>query len=412
MNGKLRVNVFGPTVARPVSRATVSIHEQQIDGSAGSIIDELFTDASGASEEVNLACPPWEFSQGTNFPKPYSEYVVRVSAYGFETVEIGGVEIFDETNAIQNIFMPHSQGMEQKDVEIPAHTLWEEYPPKIPEDMVKELPQETGYIVLPEPVVPEFIVVHDGDPNYAGAPNYYVPFVDYIKNVASSEIYSTWPTETIKANVLAILSFTLNRVYTEWYRGKGKNFTITSSTQYDQAFFYQRNIFENISNIVDELFTTYITKPAIRQPLFAQYCDGNRSQCPGWMTQWGSRSLAEQGYSAIEILRHFYGNDTYLAAAEQVAGVPVSFPGHVLQVGSIGNDVLTIQNQLNAISNNFPAIPKVRDDGIFGEQTQEAVKKFQQIFNMPQSGVVDFATWYRISDIYVAVTRIAELRRI
>jgi hypothetical protein len=253
------------------------------------------------------------------------------------------------------------------------------------------------------------MIVHDGDPNNANAPNYWIPFADYIKNVASSEIYSTWPSETIKANVLAILSFTLNRVYTEWYRGKGKNFTITSSTQYDQAFFYQRNTFENISNIVDEIFTTYITKPGIRQPLFAQYCDGNRSRCPDWMSQWGSKNLGDQGHNAIYILKHYYGNEVYLTQAEKVAGVPVSFPGYALDIGSSGNNVLIIQEQLNAISNNFPAIPKVIDDGIYGPQTQAAVKKFQQVFKMPQSGIVDFATWYRISDIYVAVTRIAEL---
>jgi peptidoglycan hydrolase-like protein with peptidoglycan-binding domain len=409
MIGKLRVGVFGPSVARPVPGATVRIFEQHVDGSAGNIIDELLTDSSGVSEEISLACPPWEFSQGTNFPKPYSEYAVRASAYGFETVDISGVEIFDETDTIQNIFMPYRQGPEEKDVHIPPHTLWEEYPHKIPEDAVKELPDDTGFIVLPEPVVPEFIIVHDGRPDNTRAPQYWIPFADYIKNVASSEIYATWPTETIKANILAILSFTLNRVYTEWYRGKGKNFTITSSTQFDQAFFYQRNIFENISNIVDEIFTTYITKPGIRQPLFAQYCDGNRVHCPGWMSQWGSRNLGAQGYSALDILRHYYGNDIYLTQAEKVAGVPSSFPGDTLSVGSAGNDVLTIQNQINAIANNFPAISKVRDDGIFGTQTQESVKKFQQVFNMPQSGVVDFATWYRISDIYVAVTRIARL---
>jgi peptidoglycan hydrolase-like protein with peptidoglycan-binding domain len=410
MSGNLRVNVFGPTAARPVARATVRLFEQQIDGSAGSIIDEIYTDSSGVSEEISLASPPWEYSQDPNFPKPYSEYVVRVSAYGFETVEISGVEIFEDAHAIQNIFMPYSAGIEEKDVHIGPHTLWYEYPPKIPEDAVKELPDETGFIVLPEPVVPEFIVVHYGDPNWAGAPQYWVPFADYIKNVASSEVYSTWPTETIKANVLAILSFTLNRVFTEWYRNKGKNFTITSSTQYDQAFMYQRNIFENISDIVDEIFTTYITKPGIRQPLFAQYCDGNRTSCPGWMSQWGSKRMGDEGYSAFEILRHYYGSDIYLTQAEKVAGVPSSFPGYVLDIGSSGSYVLTIQQQINAISNNFPAIAKVVDDGIFGPKTQASVRKFQQVFRMPQSGVVDFATWYRISEIYVAVTRMAELR--
>jgi hypothetical protein len=154
MSGKLRVSVFGPSVARPVPRATVRLFEQQVDGSAGNIIDEFFTDSSGTSEEISLACPPWEFSQGPDFPKPYSEYIVSVSAYGFETVEISGIEIFDEMTAIQNINMPYRQGMEEEEIHIGPHTLWKEYPPKIPEDAVKELPEDTGFIVLPEPVVP------------------------------------------------------------------------------------------------------------------------------------------------------------------------------------------------------------------------------------------------------------------
>jgi len=232
----------------------------------------------------------------------------------------------------------------------------------------------------------------------------------FTKNVASSEIYATWPDATIRSNVLAIISFTLNRVFTEWYRNKGYNFTITSSTAYDHAFFYGRNIFTNISQIVDEMFTTYITRPGIRQPLLAQYCDGRQSQCPNWMTQWGSKDLGDQGYTATQILRHYYGSEVYLSQAVKVAGIPSSFPNTNLQVGSRGNDVRKIQEQLNAIANNYPAIPKIRVDGVFGPQTDASVKKFQEVFRMPASGIVDFPTWYRISDIYVAVTRMAELR--
>lgn len=238
---------------------------------------------------------------------------------------------------------------------------------------------------------------------------YYVPYKDYIKNVASSEIYSTWADAAIRANVLAIQSFVLNRVFTEWYRNKGYNFTITNSTRYDQSFSQGRTIYENIGNIVDEMFTNYIRREGQRQPLFAQYCDGRQVSCPGWMTQWGSEELAQQGYSAIEILRYYYGDDIFIDTAEKVQGVPLSFPGTPLTIGSTGEDVRTIQNQLNAVSDTYSAIPKLRADGIYGEATAEAVREFQRIFNMPQTGVVDQATWYQISQIYVAIERLAVL---
>lgn len=200
-----------------------------------------------------------------------------------------------------------------------------------------------------------------------------------IKNVASCEIYSTWPKESIKANVLAIISFTLNRVYTEWYRGKGYDFTITNNTAYDHAFTYGRNIFEEISIVVDEVFSTYITKPCIKQPLFTQYCDGRRVQCQKGMHQWGSKDLGDRGYLAIDILKNYYGYDIYYEAAEKSEGVP------------------------------YPKIQKLRTDGVYGEQTKEAVHTFQEIFHLPVTGIVDFATWYQISNIYVAVTKLSEL---
>jgi hypothetical protein len=237
-----------------------------------------------------------------------------------------------------------------------------------------------------------------------------VPFKDYIKNVACCEIYATWPEQTIIANVLAIISFTLNRVYTEWYRGRGYDFTITNSTAFDHAFSYGRNIFERISQLVDDVFSTYITRPNIRQPLFSQYCDGQKVSCPNWMTQWGSKTLGEQGHDAISILRNFYGQDVYLKQATRGEGVPASFSGANLQTGSSGEAVRTIQTQLNAISNNYPLIKKQRVDGVFGPETLAAVETFQKIFSLPASGIVNFATWYKISAIFVAVERLAELR--
>ncbi|MPM51618.1 hypothetical protein SDC9_98368 [bioreactor metagenome] len=200
----------------------------------------------------------------------------------------------------------------------------------------------------------------------------------------------------------------MNRVYTEWYRGKGYDFTITNSTAYDLMFVYGRNYYYNIQNIVDDLFTTYVTKPGIRQPLFTQFCDGSRVTCDG-LEQWGSKSMGDQGKDALTILRSYYGSNVYLKQADKVQGVPISYPGEALRIGSSGMDVRTIQTQLNSISDNYPMIPKIKVDGIYGPKTANAVKTFQKIFYLPATGVVDFATWYKISNIYVAVNRLSEL---
>ena len=236
-----------------------------------------------------------------------------------------------------------------------------------------------------------------------------VPYRDYIKNVASSEIYATWPESTIIANVLAIMSFTLNRVYTEWYRNKGFDFTITSSTAYDHFFVYGRNIYESISRVVDTIFANYLSRPNVRQPILTQYCDGKRVSCPNWMSQWGSMYLGDQGYTPIEIIRNYYGSDMYINSAELISGIPASWPGTDLTVGSTGSKVRQMQEQLDRISQTYPALPSVTPDGIYGESTRQAVEAFQRVFNLPVTGVVDYPTWYKISEIYVAVTRIAEL---
>lgn len=292
---------------------------------------------------------------------------------------------------------------------IGAHTLWKLYPPKIAEPEIKDL-AETGEIVLSRVVVPETIIVHAGPPTDSSAPNYYVPYRDYIKNVASSEIYATWPESTIIANVLAIMSFTMNRVYTEWYRNQGFDFTITSSTAYDHFFVYGRNVYESISRVVDTIFTNYLSRPNVRQPILTQYCDGKRVSCPNWMSQWGSMYLGEQGYTPIEIIRNYYGSDMYINSAEQISGIPASWPGANLTVGSTGPKVRQMQEQLDRISRTYPALPSVTADGIYGESTKQAVAAFQRVFGLPSTGIVDYPTWYKISEIYVAVTRIAELR--
>ena len=268
---------------------------------------------------------------------------------------------------------------------------------------------ETGEIVLSRVVVPEYVVVHAGQPNDTTARDYYVRYKDYIKNVASSEIYSTWPDATLRANILAIMSFTLNRVYTEWYRNKGYSFTITSSTAYDQKFTYGRNIFQSISDIVDEMFQNFLSRPNVSQPILTQYCDGERVTCSNWLSQWGSKYLGDQNYEAIEILRYYYGNNMYINTAEEVSGIPASWPRVDLTIGSTGEKVRQIQEELARISRSYPAIPTVTPDGIYGPATREAVEVFQRVFGLPVTGVIDYRTWFKISDIYLSVSRIAEL---
>jgi len=406
MEGNLKLATFYQSVGKPIGGARIQIAAME---NPNQVIDEVYTDESGQSLDVTLPAPPLEYSMQPGAPQPYSLYDVRVQAEGFEDVEIKGVQVLPQQQALQNVMLLPKTISQRQGLVIPPHTLNGVFPPKIPESPVKELPPVTGLVVLPEPVIPEYIVVHAGVPTNTAAPKYWVPFKEYIKNVASSEIYATWPDETLKANILAILSFTLNRVFTEWYRGKGYNFTITNSTQFDQAFTYGRNIFADISRVVDEIFVNYITMPHIRQPLFAQYCDGRRVQCPGWMSQWGAKDLGDRGYTAMDIVKHYYGQEAYLAQAKKVEGVPMSWAGETLQVGSKGESVRVIQEQLNAISNNFPAIQKLKVDGLYGENTRQSVEKFQGLFNMSTTGMVDMATWYRISSIYVAVQNLAAL---
>lgn len=404
--GQLQINSFNKSVGRPAPNATVRV----ISKGTNDVIEEFVTDESGNSPVIELPAPNVEFS--LNPPQevqPYSEYDVSVTLEGFEPLLVEGVQVLPNSIALQSaVLLPALEQSEEIFIDVLPHTLWGEFPAKAVESEVKPLPDPGGFVVLPEPVIPEFIIVHEGNPNDSSAPNRYISFKSYIKNVTSCEIYSTWPEECIKANVLAIISFTLNRVYTEWYRSMGFNFTITNSTYYDQAFVFGRNIFKNISNIVDDLFTTYITKPEIRQPLFTQYCDGVRHECAVGLKQWGSKQLAEQGFSAIRILRYYYGQNIFLTSAESVEGVPASFPGIPLRIGSTGESVRMIQEQLNSISNNYPAISKVRVDGVYGAQTAQSVRQFQDIFNIPNTGIVDFPTWYQISRIFTAVEGLAE----
>lgn len=404
--GKMRINVYDRQQGTPLANASVSI---SYTGNPETVINEVMTDSEGAVNLDELLTPPIEYSMEPGEKQPFSEYTIDVTANGYDEANISGIDVFSGETSIQDVYMNENSYQDtENNIVIPVNTLYGNYPEKIPESEIKPV-QQSGEIVLSRVVIPETIVVHDGVPTDSTAQNYYVRYKDYIKNVASSEIYSTWPRQTLEANILAIMSFTLNRVYTEWYRNQNYNFTITSSTAFDHKWVNGRNIFESISNVVDEIFDNYLSRPNVKQPILTQYCDGKKSSCPNWMTQWGSKYLGDQGYSSIDILRYYYGDNMYINTAEQIQGIPSSWPGADLDIDSSGQKVRQLQEQLNLIGDYYNAIPALSTDGIYGERTAEAVREFQRINNMPQTGVVDFPTWYRISDRYVRLSGIAEL---
>lgn len=258
------------------------------------------------------------------------------------------------------------------------------------------------------PYIPTNITVHLGAPN-EDAPNVTLPFIEYVINVASSEIYPTWPENAIRANVYAQVSFALNRIYTEYYRVRGYDFDITNSTAYDQFFVKDRDLFENVSRIANELFDSYIVRQGSVEPLFAQYCDGDRVTCDG-LSQWGTVTLANQGYTPYEILQYYYGDDINIVNNAPMMDIDSDYPDRLLRVGTAGDDVRALQLRLNRISDNYPSIPKIAlPDGVFSFDTEDAVKRFQEVFNLPADGIVGKSTWYAVRFIYNAVKRLNEL---
>jgi len=279
--GQLQVRVTSSIGFLPIADASIEI---SYTGDPNSVIETLSTDENGISETIDLSTPPLEYSMTPSENQPYSEYTIKVSAPDYNTLTITGAELMATITSIQNVNLTPLLAQENPvDVlTIGPHTLFGNYPPKIAESEIKPL-DESGEIVLSRVVIPEYIIVHDGSVTDTTASNYYVKYKDYIKNVASCEIYSTWPRSTIEANVLAIMSFTLNRVYTEWYRNKGYDFTITSSTAFDHKWIKGKNTFDSINEVVDEIFTNYLSRPNISQPILTQYCDGKKVSCPNWM---------------------------------------------------------------------------------------------------------------------------------
>lgn len=369
---------------------------------------ELVTDENGETRRVPLETVDKRFSMNPDFAgTPFVSYNVLAQAEGFDSLYVSDIPVFDGQEAVLPLMLVPMLGQQRSQVQTeipigaPAVSMSGE------RNQVGSIGDEAAY-VLRQVAIPNPITVHLGTPS-ASASNVQVSFPDYVKNVASSEIYPTWPDAALRANIYAIITFALNRVYTEWYRSKGYNFDITNSTAYDQAFVYGRPVYGSINRIVDEIFNEYVRRRGQSAPFFTSFCNGTTATCQG-LSQWGTVPLAEQGRTPIEILRTYYPNDIEIVETNIMTNMLTSYPGSPLRIGSKGLDVQTIQTYLNRIRKNYPAIPAITDEpGVFGESTRAAVTRFQSIFNLASDGIVGKSTWYKISSLYTAVARLAEL---
>ncbi|MCL2856297.1 MAG: peptidoglycan-binding protein [Oscillospiraceae bacterium] len=370
---------------------------------AGNVLYETYTDQNGDTQSLALPAPDAALTLDPTYSQPaYSTWTVAVEKEGFVTTWVRGVEVVDTATAILPVNMePGTNTRTVQEIRIPNIGLFA--------DQRNQTGQETDIKVLKDVIIPDYITVHLGAPDNTSARNVRVRFTDYIKNVVSSEIYPTWPESAIAANVHAIVTFVLNRVYTEWYRSRGYYFEITNSTAYDMSYREGGPVFENISRIVDDIFNMYAHRQDFRNPYFTSFCNGTTVTCKG-LAQWGTVELANMGRSPLQILRDYYGSDIQLAESENFSAVTESYPGYALGLGSTGDDVQKMQNYLNRIRVNFPLIPPITNpNGVFGPDTAEAVRAFQRSFNLSADGVIGRATWNKISYIYTSVTRLAEL---
>ncbi|GFI02974.1 MAG: LysM peptidoglycan-binding domain-containing protein [Lachnospiraceae bacterium] len=372
----------------------------------GNSVYELRTDENGEAKEIPLETLDKRFSQTPYFSGlPYISYNVLARANGFNTLYLSDIPIYDQETAFLPLALVPMQNMQRS----PFQSEISIGKPAVASNQMRE---QEGTVadprVLRQVAIPNPITVHLGAPGTSAA-NVQVSFPDYVKNAASSEIYPTWPDASLRANIYAIITFALNRVYTEWYKNRGYNFDITSSTAYDQNFVYGRPIYESISRIVDEIFNEYARRRGQNAPYFTSFCNGSTVSCQG-LSQWGTVTLANQGLSPLQILRSYYPNDIEIVETNIISGVLSSYPGTPLKAGSRGLDVQTIQAYLNRIRKNYPAIPAITDEtGVFGDSTKAAVIKFQNIFNLTPDGIVGKSTWYKISNLYTAVARLGEL---
>ncbi len=387
--------------ALPLSGAQIWI----TDGKEKNIY-HLTTNESGETDKIALETLDRSLSLDPNFQGiPYISYHVLAFANGFNSVHISGIPILEGETAIQPIEFIPMRRMQR----IPTVTEIRISPPAVSMSgsRYQEVP-DTDPQVLRQVVIPNPITVHLGSPD-AAATNVQVSFPNYVKNVASSEIYPTWPDASLRANIYAIITFALNRIYTEWYRSRGYGFDITNSTAYDQYFIYGRNIYESVSRIVDQIFNEYVRRQGQIAPYFTSFCNGTTATCPG-LSQWGTVTLANQGLNSLQILRSYYPKDVEIAETNIITGILSSYPGTALRTGSTGLDVQTIQTYLNRIRRNYPAIPAITDKtGVFGESTKAAVTRFQSIFSLAPDGIVGKATWNKLSYLYTSVARLAEL---
>ncbi len=407
--GKLIVVLRTASGALPINNGSITVSDER----GNAVFYEFLTAASsGISKVATLETPPKSISldsdEGT--ARPYSLYTVDIRAEGSYRMEITGVQMFENsTTQLPIELIPLPENIDSPDdaeiiiIRIPEHILRSTPPQSNENESTIAIPAVN---IATGVYIPETITVHLGTPD-EGAPNVTVPFIDYIKNVASSEVYPTWPEESLRANIIAQISLSLNRIYTEWYRSRGYSFDITNSTAFDQAFVYGRNVFEEMSVIVDEIFNNYLVRPNSIEPLFASYCNGTTTTCAG-LSQWGTVSLAEGGQNSEDILGFYYG-DVNITETDDIRTPEESYPGEPLSNGDEGEDVRILQEQLNRIAINFPQLPLIEVNGRYDEATVNTVSTFQRLFVLPVTGVTDRATWYRVSQIYASVKRLAEI---
>lgn len=378
----------------------------KILGEQGDILYDLATDENGETRKVPLETLDKSFSQNQYYAGvPYRSYDVQAQKEGFDRIYVAQIPIYEgETAVLPLMLVP----MEQRQTRPGQARIFVGKPAVAMREPRSQEGGEADPRIMRQVVIPNPITVHLGAPG-SYASNVQVSFPDYVKNVASSEIYPTWPEASLRANIYAIITFALNRVFTEWYRSRGYDYDITNSTAYDQYYVYGRPIYDSISRVTDDIFNEYVRRQGQNAPYFTSFCNGSTVSCQG-MSQWGTVTLAENGYTPLQILRNYYPSDVEIAETEAIANVPSSYPGTALRVGSTGLDVQTIQTYLNRIRRNYPAIPVITDqEGTFGESTKAAVTKFQSIFGLAADGIVGKATWYKISSLYTAVARLAEL---
>lgn len=403
-NGILRVYTTVAGQAAPLAGVTVTIWDE-----SGSQRARIITDASGASGDILLEAPDRALSldEANTTVRPYAVYRLTAALDGWRTRTIDGVQIFDGQAAVARLeFLPGDAALarvQEGTVEIPEHPLFVGGGSSAP------APEDNGTApaVLSEVVIPRTITVHLGAPT-SSARNVTVSFQDYIANVASSEVYPTWPEQALRANILAQISLALNRIYTEWYPSRGYSFNITGSPGYDQAYVDGRTVFDVMERLTAELFSTYVRRSGFAEPYFTEYCDGKSVTCAG-MKQWGTVDRANEGKTALQILRYYYGSSIQLATSSNLASIPESYPGTPLRLGSTGTAVSVLQKQLSRIAKDYPGFGKPEVTGTFDAATESCVKAFQKYFSLTADGVVGRSTWYKISYIYVSVKRLAQL---